>query len=56
MKKLTEATVSGSVAGHNKLVKDATIKRIEYKGCVSCESLKKLQGTRIICGMCGRKR
>lgn len=55
MKKLNESTTSGSVAGYSKPV-STPIKRIIYKGCASCEALSKLQGTRIICGTCGRKK
>ncbi len=56
MNKLVEATVSGQVAGYNKNL-DPAIKRVEHPkepGCPSCQALDKL-GSRVICGMCGRK-
>ena len=56
MSKLTEATVCGQVAGYNKNL-DPAIKRVDIPketGCSACQTLGKL-GSRVICGMCGRK-
>jgi len=49
------STTSGSVAGYTKPVSDK-IKRVTYDGCISCEALKRIQGTRIICGSCQTKK
>jgi hypothetical protein len=56
MNSINEATVSGQVAGYSKNL-DPVIKRVEppkETGCPACNSLNKL-GSRVICGICGRK-